>query len=76
MYYDSAEFKMGVAFDVANLAFPKFRPVRQETETLKLQQQLLFDFVATKQLWTFIPDTVHQRRGGMNQQDVPASLLQ
>ena len=51
---------MGLAFDVANYSFADFDQYAKK-ETLELKQQLLFDFVVTKQLWTFIPDTVHQR---------------
>jgi hypothetical protein len=45
-------------------------------ETLELKQQLLFNFAVTKQLRTFIPDTVHQRRSGMDQQEAVCSWLQ
>jgi hypothetical protein len=69
MNYCGAKFKMGLAFDVANRSFAK-QYAKKETLDLELKQQLLFDFAAFKQLWPFIPDSVHQRRGGMNQQEV------
>jgi hypothetical protein len=61
MNYCGAKFKMGLAFDVANRSFAD---QYAKKETLKLKQQLLFDFAITKQLWPFIPDTVHQRSAG------------
>ena len=57
---------MRLDFDVANHSFADFDPYAKK-ETLELKQQLLFDFGIAKQLWPLIPDTVHQRRGGMNQ---------
>ena len=73
MNYCGAKFKMGLAFDVANRSFAD---QYAKKETLELKQQLLFDFAITKQLWPFIPDTVHQRRGGMDQQEAVCSWLQ
>ena len=67
MNYCGAKFKMGLAFDVAIRSFADHYAKKR---TLELKQQLLLDFAATKQLRPFIPDTVHQKRGGMNQQEV------
>ena len=56
MNYCGAKFKMGLAFDVANRSFAD---QYAKKETLELKQHLLFDFATSKQLWPFIPDTVH-----------------
>ena len=56
MNYCGAKFKMGLAFDVANRSFAV---QYAKKETLELKQHLLFDFATSKQLWPFIPDTVH-----------------
>lgn len=54
-----AQFKMGLVFDVTKLSFADCDPIGKK-ETLELKQQLLLDFAVTKQLRTFILDTVHQ----------------
>jgi hypothetical protein len=62
---------MGLAFDVANRSFADQYAKR---ETLELKQQLLFDFAITKQLWPFIPDTVHERSAATEAQLIRSSV--